>query len=199
MVSEDAAPASRWPLGLEQEPPPGAHLTCSRRGYSHHRVYIGRGRVVHYSGLSGGFWQCGPVEEVSLSRFALGHAVRIVEHPESPWSHRPSPQRGDPSVDEHHQCRALQAPDPSARTSRTALRGCAGVWATRYGRGGQAVHRLFIVAAGDPAAVGACRPLFDALGQKTFPIGPDPAAANLVKLSGNFLLASAEPALMSLR
>ena len=54
--------------------------------YSHHGVYVGRGRVVHYSGLSGGFWQCGPVEEVSLSRFALGHAVWIAEHPESPYS-----------------------------------------------------------------------------------------------------------------
>jgi 3-hydroxyisobutyrate dehydrogenase-like beta-hydroxyacid dehydrogenase len=58
-----------------------------------------------------------------------------------------------------------------------------------------AAAKLFIVAAGDPAAVGACRPLFEALGQKTFPMGTDPAAANLVKLSGNFLLASAIEAL----
>ena len=66
-------------LGLEQEPALGAHLTTSRRGYSHHGVYVGRGRVVHYSGLSG-FWHCGPVEEVSLSRFANGRAVRVVDH-----------------------------------------------------------------------------------------------------------------------
>jgi hypothetical protein len=85
-VIKDAGPDSRWPRGLEQEPPLGAHLTSSRRGYSHHGVYVGRGRVVHYSGLSGGFWQCGPVEEVSLSRFAIGHAVRIVDHPKSPFS-----------------------------------------------------------------------------------------------------------------
>jgi hypothetical protein len=39
--------------------------------------------VVHYSGLSGGFWQCGPVEEVSLARFAHGRSVQIVDHPES--------------------------------------------------------------------------------------------------------------------
>jgi len=49
-------------------------------------MYVGRGRVVHYSGLSGGFWQCGPVEEVSLWRFALGRAVQIVKHPESAYS-----------------------------------------------------------------------------------------------------------------
>jgi len=55
--------------------------------------------------------------------------------------------------------------------------------------------QLFIVAAGDPAAVDACRPLFDAMGQKTTSIDTEPSAANLVKLSGNFLLASAIEAL----
>jgi hypothetical protein len=70
---------------LEQEPPVGAHLTTSRWGYYHHGVYVGHGRVVHYSGLSG-FWQCGPVEEVSLFQFVGGRPVRIVPHPESPFS-----------------------------------------------------------------------------------------------------------------
>jgi hypothetical protein len=85
-VIDDADPDSWRPLDLEQEPPVGAHLMTSRRGYSHHGIYVGRGSVVHYSGLSGGFWQCGPVEEVSVSRFAIGHAVRIVDHPKSPFS-----------------------------------------------------------------------------------------------------------------
>ena len=58
-----------------------------------------------------------------------------------------------------------------------------------------AAAKLFIVAAGEPAAVETCLPLFNALGQKTLPISPEPAAANLVKLSGNFLLASAIEAL----
>src|ERR1022692_1816658 len=74
-----------WPSGLEREPPLGANLTTSRRGYNHHGVYVGRSRVVHYSGLSG-FWQCGPVEEVSLSRFVDGHPVRIVDHLEPHYS-----------------------------------------------------------------------------------------------------------------
>jgi|SRR5271170_3473268 len=73
-------------LALEQEPPVGAHLTTTRRGYCHHGIYVGKGRVVHYSGLSGSFWQCGPVEEVTLSRFALGRPVRIVEHLKSAYS-----------------------------------------------------------------------------------------------------------------
>ena len=58
-----------------------------------------------------------------------------------------------------------------------------------------AAAKLFIVAAGDPAAIDACQPLFGAMGQKTTVIGTEPAAANLVKLSGNFLLASAIEAL----
>jgi len=58
-----------------------------------------------------------------------------------------------------------------------------------------AAAKLFIVAAGDAAAIATCQPLFDALGQKTIPIGTEPSAANLVKLSGNFLLASAIEAL----
>jgi 3-hydroxyisobutyrate dehydrogenase-like beta-hydroxyacid dehydrogenase len=58
-----------------------------------------------------------------------------------------------------------------------------------------AAAKLFIVAAGDPAAVDACQPLFGALGQKTTVLGTEPSAANLVKLSGNFLLASVIEAL----
>jgi len=50
--------------------------------------------------------------------------------------------------------------------------------------------KLFIIAAGDAATIDQCRPLFDALGQKTSVIGEEPWAANLVKLSGNFLQAA---------
>jgi 3-hydroxyisobutyrate dehydrogenase-like beta-hydroxyacid dehydrogenase len=58
-----------------------------------------------------------------------------------------------------------------------------------------AAAKLFIVAAGESGAVATCRPLFDAMGQKTFVIGTEPTAANLVKLSGNFMLAAAIEAL----
>ena len=55
--------------------------------------------------------------------------------------------------------------------------------------------KLFIVAAGDPTTLAMCQPLFDVLGQKTTVIRTDPSAANLVKLSGNFLIGSAIEAL----
>jgi 3-hydroxyisobutyrate dehydrogenase-like beta-hydroxyacid dehydrogenase len=58
-----------------------------------------------------------------------------------------------------------------------------------------AAARLFIVAAGAPQALDLCRPLFEALGQQTFVMGEKPEAANLVKLSGNFLIASVIEAL----
>jgi len=50
--------------------------------------------------------------------------------------------------------------------------------------------KLFVVAAGIPDAVERCQPLFAAIGQQTFVMGTEPAMANVVKLSGNFLIAS---------
>jgi 3-hydroxyisobutyrate dehydrogenase-like beta-hydroxyacid dehydrogenase len=51
-------------------------------------------------------------------------------------------------------------------------------------------RQLFIIAAGAPADVERCRPLLDALGQRTFVIGTDPTHANLLKLLGNMLTAT---------
>ena len=53
-----------------------------------------------------------------------------------------------------------------------------------------AAGKLVVVAAGDPAALERARPVFDAIGQGTFVIGPKPEMANVVKLSGNFLISS---------
>jgi len=50
--------------------------------------------------------------------------------------------------------------------------------------------KLFVVAAGEKAALERCKPLLEALGQRVFVIGDKPEMANVVKLSGNFLIAS---------
>ena len=50
--------------------------------------------------------------------------------------------------------------------------------------------KLFVVAAGPDDAVERCMPLFDVIGQRTFRFGDQPFLANLVKLGGNFLIAS---------
>lgn len=51
--------------------------------------------------------------------------------------------------------------------------------------------KLFVIAAGAPRVLEPLVPLFDAIGQRTFVLSDQPHTANLVKLSGNFLLASA--------
>lgn len=53
-----------------------------------------------------------------------------------------------------------------------------------------AAAKLFIVAAGPPEAVKTATPIFDAIGQRTFTVSEDAPAANIIKLSGNFLIAS---------
>ncbi len=53
-----------------------------------------------------------------------------------------------------------------------------------------AAGKLFVVAAGDADVIAQCQPVFDAIGQRTFIIGDVPPWANLVKLGGNFLIAS---------
>jgi 3-hydroxyisobutyrate dehydrogenase-like beta-hydroxyacid dehydrogenase len=52
-------------------------------------------------------------------------------------------------------------------------------------------RQLFIVAAGAPADIERCRPILDRFGQRTFVIGADPGEANLVKLLGNMMSATA--------
>jgi 3-hydroxyisobutyrate dehydrogenase-like beta-hydroxyacid dehydrogenase len=51
--------------------------------------------------------------------------------------------------------------------------------------------RLFVIAAGAPDVLQPLSSLFDAIGQRTFVVSDQPHTANLVKLSGNFLIASA--------
>lgn len=53
-----------------------------------------------------------------------------------------------------------------------------------------AAAKLFIFAAGPEKALERCRPLLDAMGQRTYAIGADPALANVLKLSCNFLIAT---------
>lgn len=80
----------------------------------------------------------------------------------------------------------------SARlTERHAGAGQLFVAAPVFGRPeAAAAGKLFVVAAGAPQALGAAGPLLAAVGQRTFIVSQIPKLANLVKLSGNFLIAS---------
>lgn len=53
-----------------------------------------------------------------------------------------------------------------------------------------AAGKLFIAAAGDKQVVEHCRPVLESIGQRVFVVGDKPEMANVVKLSGNFLIAT---------
>jgi hypothetical protein len=64
------------PLNAGEEPPLASHLVTPRALYTHHGIYIGNGRVIHYAGLAYALRR-GPVEDISLERFAHGHTIRV--------------------------------------------------------------------------------------------------------------------------
>lgn len=61
---------------MEPNLPIGAHLVTPRRGYTHHGIYAGGGRVIHYAGFKRLF-ERGPVEEISLEEFSGGRGVTV--------------------------------------------------------------------------------------------------------------------------
>jgi Lecithin retinol acyltransferase len=68
-----------------KEPALGAHLVSPRRLYTHHGIYVGSGKVVHYAGLADGL-KTGPVEEADLSMFEGGHGWSAKIHPQPRFS-----------------------------------------------------------------------------------------------------------------
>lgn len=68
--------ANAWMLKEGEEPPLAAHLVTPRRGYFHHGLYVGQGRIIHYPGLIGSF-HSRAVEEVSLADFARNRPVGV--------------------------------------------------------------------------------------------------------------------------
>src|SRR5207245_1415929 len=145
----------------------------------------------------------GPEAHRELERGGLPTRRHTCRGFDSTGPARAAPPAGDPGADDASQELGVTV---SRRTTRVALsdrltaaRANAGqrfVAAPVFGRPEMAAAaKLFIVAAGAPDAIDACLPLFEAMGQKTFPIGDQPKAANLVKLSGNFLSASVIEAL----
>jgi hypothetical protein len=75
------------PLATGEEPPTGAHLVTPRRGYLHHGIYVGEGRVIHYTARAFCLVRR-PVEEVSLERFAHRKVVWVRVH--APGSYEPA-------------------------------------------------------------------------------------------------------------
>lgn len=77
-----------------------------------------------------------------------------------------------------------------------AERGAAYVTAPVFGRPDAAeAGKLWVVTSGPETAKARFRPLIPAIGQGVYDFGEEPGAANVVKLAGNFLIASAIEAL----
>lgn len=69
------------------KPLPGAHLVTPRFGYTHHGIYIGNDKVIHYSGFADDF-NSGPVEEVSLVEFRGKKGFKERAHNNSVFSNQ---------------------------------------------------------------------------------------------------------------
>lgn len=77
-------------------------------------------------------------------------------------------------------------------TERCRQHGIAYVSAPVFGRPDvAAAGKLQVVVAGDSEAIARTQPLFDAIGQRTWRVGDEPYQANVVKLAGNFMIATA--------
>lgn len=63
-------------------PKKGSHLATPRLGYTHHGIFIGDNKVIHYSGLADGI-KTGPVEQISLKKFHTGRGFTVIEHPDA--------------------------------------------------------------------------------------------------------------------
>ena len=92
-----------------------------------------------------------------------------------------------------HLCMSTISTAMASRLAREhAQRGQGYVAAPVFGNPDAAKERqLFILAAGAEGDLAKCQPLFDAMGQRTLAVGPEAWRANLVKLMGNMMSATA--------
>lgn len=67
--------------------PLGAHLIVKNFAYSHHGIYVGKGRVIHYSGLAH-FFKKKPIETTSLDSFSRGRSISIREYQQPKYKGR---------------------------------------------------------------------------------------------------------------
>lgn len=70
----------------------GDHLVTPRIGYTHHGIFVGNDRVVHYSGFADGISK-GVIEVTSLKAFCNGNKVTVRTYAIRKYSHEESVTR----------------------------------------------------------------------------------------------------------
>lgn len=91
----------------------GDHLVTPRGVYTHHGIYVGDGRVVHYSGFADlvnglksvvGSGIKYPVEEVTLEEFESGKGFSVKQHPNPLFTGDEVAQRARSRIGEDNYC-----------------------------------------------------------------------------------------------
>jgi len=70
----------------------GDHLVTDRMGYTHHGIYLGGRKVIHYSGFSDGF-RAGAVEITDINTFTQGNRTYVHPHTNRKFSHKATIKR----------------------------------------------------------------------------------------------------------
>lgn len=64
----------------------GDHIYSPRTGYTHHGIYIGNGKVIHYSGFADGM-KSGDICIATLEEFGNGNSIKVLERPFRVFNH----------------------------------------------------------------------------------------------------------------
>lgn len=85
----------------QQRFPLGSHLIVKHFGYSHHGIYAGRGRVIHYSGFAHIFKKH-PIEMTTIERFAHGKTIYTRLYPSPRYKAKAVVKRMRSRMHENH-------------------------------------------------------------------------------------------------
>lgn len=85
----------------QQRFPLGSHLIVKHFGYSHHGIYAGRGRVIHYSGFAHIFKKH-PIEMTTIERFARGKTIYTRLYPSPRYKAKTVVKRMRSRMHENH-------------------------------------------------------------------------------------------------
>lgn len=81
--------------------PLGSHLIVKHFGYSHHGIYAGKGRVIHYSGFAHLFKKH-PIEITNLKQFSHGKRIKIRSYNKPKFKGRAVVKRMRSRMHENH-------------------------------------------------------------------------------------------------